>query len=169
MFRRIFVGMSKNLLPITILMFTLVIMISVSSLLIGDYFLVQLSCKFLMVYYLGLILPYTLHEYFHAKLLEYFKVDIKIEYTVFRFSIIALTEMSGISEILVALVGPVGVFMIGLLLWISNITFYGINLNFLTYFYLFHLIFLLPVFGDGKIVLINVLKYFRRISNGNNN
>ena len=96
-------------------------------------------------------------------------MDIKIEYTVFRFSIIALTEMSGISEILVALVGPVGVFMIGLLLWISNITFYGINLNFLTYFYLFHLIFLLPVFGDGKIVLINVLKYFRRISNGNNN
>ena len=147
----------------------MVIISSLLGLAVGDDFLVTLSGQFLMIYGLGLILPYTLHEYFHAKLLLWFKVAIKIEQTVFRVSILPLTQLSAFSGTIVALVGPLGVVLIGLLLHGITLTIHGINLNFLAYFYLSHLMFLLPFFGDGQVVLINSLRYFRRIFNGSKN
>ena len=169
MFKHILFSIWRYLLPITVVILILLVLVHLLGIVAGDPFLVTLSGQFLMVYGLGLILPYTLHEYFHAKLLLWFKVAIKIEQTVWRVSIIAVTQLSALPAILVALAGPLGVALIGLLLRAVTLTIHGIKLNFLAYFYLSHLMFLLPFFGDGQVVLINLLNYFRRSLNGNRN
>ncbi|MEU8625958.1 hypothetical protein [Streptomyces sp. NPDC048669] len=95
---------------------------------------------------LGLVVPFALHESAHVVLLRRIPTVTRIvlERTAWRTSVIPEGTMTGRQAVAVALAGPLSCVAVGAVLWLS-----GLDRS-LAWWYLTHLAFLLPVFGDGR-------------------
>ena len=95
---------------------------------------------------LGLVVPFALHESAHVLVLKRIRTvtHIAIERTAWRTSVIPEGTMSARQTAVVALVGPSACITVGALLWLLGLD------RPLAWWYLAHIVFLLPFFGDGR-------------------
>lgn len=95
---------------------------------------------------LGLVAGFALHESAHVAALKRIRTvtHIAIERTALRTSVIPEGTMTGRQSAAVALAGPSACFAVGAALWLSGLD------RPLSWWYLAHIVFLLPVFGDGR-------------------
>lgn len=95
---------------------------------------------------LGLVAPFALHESAHALVLRRIRTltHITIERTPWRTSVIPEGTMTARQTAEVALAGPAACVAVGTLLWLP-----GLDRS-LAWWYLAHILFLLPFFGDGR-------------------
>lgn len=118
----------------------------------NDSILVGLSAELAVHVVFGFGGSYLLHEAGHIVLLSRYPsvegIDVTASWT--RFSVHPRGSLSPLQVIAVGLIGPVGCFVIGAGLWLL-----GSNLAF---WYMGHIIFLLPIFGDGRAVLLSLTK-----------
>lgn len=95
---------------------------------------------------LGLVAPFALHESAHVFVLKRIRTvtHITIERTAWRTSVIPHGAMTARQTAAVALAGPSACLAAGALLRFSGLA------GSLSWWYLGHAVFLLPVFGDGR-------------------
>ena len=95
---------------------------------------------------LGLVASFALHESAHVLVLKRIRTvtHIAIERTAWRTSVIPEGTMTATQTAVVALAGPSACVAVGALLWLS-----GLDRS-LAWWYLAHIVFLLPFFGDGR-------------------
>ncbi|MGW1072470.1 hypothetical protein [Streptomyces sp. NPDC002537] len=95
---------------------------------------------------LGLVLPFALHESAHVLALKRVRTvtHITIERTAWRTSVLPRGTMTARQTAAVALAGPSACVAVGALLWLSGLD------RPLSWWYLAHVVFLLPPFGDGR-------------------
>lgn len=100
----------------------------------------------------SLLISFMLHEYFHIvsfKLLKK-KGVVRIESTLLRISIIPLFHLSNYQIVVMAIMGPLICFSIGLILfWTAS----SQLMIYVSYIFLIHIIFLIPPFGDGMMII----------------
>lgn len=98
---------------------------------------------------LGLVAPFALHESAHALVLKRIRTvtHIAIERTAWRTSVIPEGTMTARQTAAVALAGPAACVAVGALLWLPGLD------RPLAWWYLAHIGFLLPFFGDGRALL----------------
>ena len=110
MFKKILNIFFKSLLPFH-LFFSLIIVISlVFAVFTKDINLFWVIIAIKATYFLGGILPYVMHEYFHVLLLNRFAIKFKMNCSFLKFSIIPRGVVSSKQQVLVAISGPMGVF-----------------------------------------------------------
>lgn len=95
---------------------------------------------------LGLVGSFALHESAHAAVLKTLPgiTAITVETGAWRISLIPEGTITRAENALVALAGPLSCAVVGAGLWLTGID------RALAWWYLLHLAFLLPVFGDGQ-------------------
>ncbi|WP_282697177.1 metalloprotease family protein [Streptomyces sp. CC208A] len=95
---------------------------------------------------LGLVASFALHESAHVLVLRRTSTvtHITVERTAWRTSVIPHGTLTPRATALVALAGPTACAALGALLWLSALD------RALAWWYLAHLVFLLPCFGDGR-------------------
>ncbi|WKK26999.1 hypothetical protein QZH56_16240 [Streptomyces olivoreticuli] len=95
---------------------------------------------------LGLVASFALHESAHVLVLKRIRTvtHIAIERTAWRTSVIPQGTMTARQTATVALAGPSVCVAVGTLLWLSGLD------RPLSWWYLAHVVFLLPLFGDGQ-------------------
>ncbi|MGR8012315.1 hypothetical protein [Streptomyces hypolithicus] len=95
---------------------------------------------------LGLVASFALHESAHVLVLKRIRTvtHIAIERTAWRTSVIPEGTMTARQTAVVALAGPSACVGVGALLWLSGLD------RYLAWWYLAHIVFLLPFFGDGR-------------------
>ncbi|MER5888021.1 hypothetical protein ABT160_29740 [Streptomyces sp. NPDC001941] len=95
---------------------------------------------------LGLVASFALHESAHAWALGRMPgiTGITLERTAWRTSVVPHGTMSARQSAAVALAGPVACAAVGAALWLPDLD------RPLSWWYLAHLAFLLPCFGDGR-------------------
>lgn len=95
---------------------------------------------------LGLVGSFTLHESAHVLALRRVRTvtRVAIERTAWRTSVIPEGTMTGREAAGVAAAGPLACVLAGLLLWLPDLD------RALAWWYLAHLVFLAPCFGDGR-------------------
>ncbi|GAA2136014.1 hypothetical protein [Glycomyces algeriensis] len=112
----------------------------------GDSGLVLLALLCGKTGMLGLVASFALHESAHAAVLKTRPgiTAITVEATAWRISLIPEGTLTRGENALVALAGPLACAAVGAGLWLTGID------RLLAWWYLLHLAFLLPVFGDGQ-------------------
>lgn len=119
----------------------------------SKYSLIRLAFYFLLLK-MHFFCSYFFHELGHAIFLTYKNKRFIIEKNLFFLSIISKDDMCKKYAILGALVGPIILILISLIL-----LFCKINFNIIVFLiYFIHIIYLLPIFGDGKIIMDSILK-----------
>ncbi|MFJ6728004.1 hypothetical protein ACIQPQ_24210 [Streptomyces sp. NPDC091281] len=95
---------------------------------------------------LGLAASFALHESAHVVVLKRIRTvtHLTIERTAWRTSVIPEGTMTARQTAVVALAGPAACVAVGALLWVADL-----DRN-LAWWYLAHIAFLLPPFGDGR-------------------
>lgn len=126
-----------------------------------DFQLIKYTMYSFSLFICGIVSPTYVHEYMHIIGLRKTEVQfIEIQTTWLRFSLkITNLEISNKNRILIALLGPLSCFCIAFL-------FYTLSLFFLKSFFIkslailygFHIINLLPIFGDGKTIFKILIK-----------
>lgn len=134
-------------------------------LLAGAYFIdnrvvFQVTALF-TVMQLSILTSMIIHEYAHVFVLKHFGViEIQIQKSLFRVSIVTKKGMlNNKQNILVSIAGVsictfTGICCIFLAQYISEYTLY---LNAIAFVFCLHLFNLLPIFGDGKQILLSIL------------
>jgi hypothetical protein len=109
----------------------------------------ELAWVFFKFAVVGLIGSFVLHESAHALALKRISTvtHITIDRTFFRFSVVPSGTMTGRQIAWVAIAGPASCMAVGLPLWIS-----GVDRS-LAWWFMAHVVFLLPIFGDGQSLL----------------
>lgn len=97
---------------------------------------------------LGLVAAFVLHESAHFGVLKRIRTvtHIALDRTAWRTSVIPEGTMTARQTVMVALAGPSACVAVGALLWLS-----GLDRS-LAWWYLAHIVFLLPFFGDGRAI-----------------
>lgn len=124
-----------------------------------DAFIFVLGVMFLKHLYCGLITGFLVHEITHALLISITMRDLKqlqIESTFMRFSIQAVGSSTGRGVFLTALSGPMAVVTFGVFIY-----FVFPNSGLLGW-YVVHLFFLFPFFGDGRAIIFG-LRHWRSV------
>lgn len=95
---------------------------------------------------LGLVVAFALHESAHVAVLKRIPTvtHIALERTALRTSVLPRGTMTARQSAAVALAGPCACFTVGAALWLT-----GLDRS-LSWWYLAHILFLLPFFGDGR-------------------
>lgn len=128
---------------------------------IGIYiFLAYFGVAELAIYYavlsIGLVISYLLHEYSHIIVFKIINKtgEMTIEKNWHRISIVPSYKVSGKNLIFVAISGPLICGFIGFLLLFSPY----LIIQIVGGFFLVHLLFVLPPFGDGMMMIKGILE-----------
>lgn len=117
----------------------------------NDVFLAR-ACAWLLIHvFLGFLGSFLVHEVAHWVAFRYLchgVEEIRIESSIVRFSLVPRGWMTGYQIVVVALAGPLASLVVGWALLAVPAT-YGIE-----WWYLAHVAFLCPVFGDGMAVCV---------------
>lgn len=122
--------------------------------------------SYLLIYIFGVIVSIGIHEYAHIfvirKLTDLSKVKIRI--TGNKFEIVSLLPIKGRISIIVAFAGPFSCVGVAIVLYcINNIILpSGFILSSLSICYGLHIINFLPFFGDGLMILKEILELLKR-------
>lgn len=100
----------------------------------------------------AIVLPFAIHEFGHGVAIKYVRgVEyIELSRTLFRTSVTVHGAISPNMAMLISLMGPLPCALIGAVLW-------SIGYPVVAVFYLGHLLFLIPPFGDGQQLLRGLL------------
>lgn len=117
--------------------------------------LLSIFLPFHIIYWIGFVGSFAIHEYMHCLCFRCNNVsEIEVCATFMRFSLRIRGPISPKGKIVAAFSGPCGCFIIGIVLRIVNGLFYhSSTISLLSFVYLFHLINLLPCFGDGRTII----------------
>lgn len=122
--------------------------------------LAQLTGAFLMHALGGLLASYVVHESAHAALLR--RVTglhaVEVITTFARFTFAPKGALRGRDIAMIGVAGPVAALAAGAALLIF-VPVWGLH-----WWYLGHVMFLLPVFGDGKSILVGARSWSRRVT-----
>ncbi len=127
----------------------------ISSIILDYYVSISFILTKITIFYGIFLISYMIHEYFHIfglrkKGVKYFY----IEKTISRFSIYYNNNsLSKKNIIYISVIGPFSCFLIGIVLFLLSNLFTNYFLKYASYIFIFHIIFLLPIFGDGKVIL----------------
>lgn len=119
----------------------------------------HLSVVILVVEYNSIILfglcgSMIIHEISHYIMMKRYKVkQIGIDTSMFRFSVYTNENMYGKKLLIVAIAGVVSTTIVGSILFGINIVLNNDVIKVIMWIYYIHLINILPLFGDGKMVL----------------
>lgn len=121
---------------------------------VGNGMLIPIM-QFQSIYWFGIVLSYGVHEYLHGMFLKKEgAIEVWLYTGLFKFSVCSFECMSAKSKILVALSGPLCCMMLGILIYILSLICNGsMTLYIISAIYFMHGINLLPIFGDGKVLL----------------
>lgn len=109
---------------------------------------------FSLILFVGVIGSYSIHEYVHILLLRRNGVSqVNVGSSFLKFSIIPDKQLRGKELIIVAVSGPIVCGLIGGISAIIALLSGSLFLKILAMIYSFHLINLIPVFGDGKMFI----------------
>ncbi|MBQ2746035.1 MAG: hypothetical protein IJF37_10545 [Lachnospiraceae bacterium] len=109
---------------------------------------------FSLIFFVGVIGSYSIHEYVHILLLRRNGVSqVNVGSSFLKFSIIPDKQLRGKELIIVAVSGPIVCGLIGGISAIIALLSGSLFLKILAMIYSFHLINLIPVFGDGKMFI----------------
>jgi hypothetical protein len=115
---------------------------------------VSLIIEYNFVIVFGLCGSMIIHELAHYILMRLYKVkQIGIDTTLFRFSVFTNEEMCGKKLLLVSIAGVVSTTLVGSMLLGINMIFNNYIIRVIMWIYYIHLINILPLFGDGKMLL----------------
>lgn len=118
------------------------------------------SVSFLAILFAGLLGSYSIHEYVHILLLRRSGVsDVEIGSTFLKFSIIPNEQLRGKKLIIVAVSGPLVCGLIGGISAIIALRSGSLFFKVIAMIYSFHLINLVPIFGDGKMFIKGLFTY----------
>lgn len=135
------------------------IMVSVLSLIVmiagrGDKSIIRLVCYFNVIIYLGLVLSMILHESFHYIAMKKCGIRvIGIDSNIYRFSVFTQENIQGNKLLFIALAGVFSTTCIGCILSVVNIFADSSLIRVIMWIYYIHLINILPLFGDGKMII----------------
>ena len=135
------------------------IMVSVLSLIViiasmGDRSIIRLVCYFNVIIYLGLVLSMILHESFHYIAMKKYDVSvIGIDSNMYRFSVFTQEDIQGKKLLIISLAGVFSTTCIGCILSVINIFADSSIIRIIMWIYYIHLINILPLFGDGKMII----------------
>lgn len=121
----------------------------------GDRVLLALALGFARTVALGLVGAFALHEVAHVVLLRRIATvrTIVLERTAWRFSVVPRGAISPPQAAAVAVAGPAASALVGVALRVT-----GVDL-WLSWWFLAHAAFLLPVFGDGRALVIALWRW----------
>ena len=135
------------------------IMVSVLSLIVmiagrGDKSIIRLVCYFNVIIYLGLVLSMILHESVHYIAMKKCDVSvIGIDSNMYRFSVFTQEDIQGKKLLIISLAGVFSTTCIGCILAVINIFADSSIIRIIMWIYYIHLINILPLFGDGKMII----------------
>ncbi|WYJ97553.1 hypothetical protein DOK67_0001862 [Enterococcus sp. DIV0212c] len=149
----------------------LIAFVTVNSLImigIGLYYwdieLIKFTSSCFTLFFIGVIFSTFLHEYMHvlgarkagAKCME-------IQVTCFRFSLkIDSSQLSDNNQLWVAFLGPGSCLVVSFIFYSLSLFDNNVLLRSLSFLYGFHIINLLPIFGDGKVIFKVLIKKIKR-------
>jgi len=148
-----------NFLSFTLLFFKLnkpLVLIMCTSIILPLPFFIKFEASLLsfqqFALFGSLLVSFMLHEYFHTLSFKIFnkKGPVCFESNFLRISIIPLFSLSNFQIMIMAILGPTLCFVIGLVLYVSATS---QLMLFISYIFLLHILFLIPPFGDGKMIM----------------
>ncbi|WP_216387108.1 hypothetical protein [Arcanobacterium phocae] len=125
-----------------------------------DRYLFALGCAFLRHLVCGIVLGFLVHEIAHVVFIcltmnELMRIE--LEFNLFRFSVRGIGSSTGRGIFATALSGPIVAVVFGFIL---SIVFPDSGL---LGWYVLHLLFLLPIFGDGRALVFGVRNWGRQV------
>ena len=136
--------------------FIIVSCLSVGILVAGKWHIsiVKMVIDFNLVIYLGVISSMIIHEMFHYIVMKKCGIEyIGIEASIYRFSVFTDEKLEGKKLLLIALSGVLSTTLIGSILLGINMFVGSELIKVIIWIYYIHLINILPLFGDGKMIL----------------
>lgn len=120
----------------------------------GDKSVIRLICYFNVIIYFGLVFSMILHESFHYIAMKKCGVmSIGIDSNFYRFSVFTHEYIQGNKLLIIALAGVFSTTCIGCTLSVVNIFADSSLIRVIMWIYYIHLINILPLFGDGKMII----------------
>jgi hypothetical protein len=71
-----------------------------------DFTLIAITFHFIIIYYIGVIGSFIVHEWAHFKLLDYLKIPYFLDVKPWRMSFVTLKKMTPKVQIIISLSGP---------------------------------------------------------------
>lgn len=116
------------------------------------------NLMFLVVFVLGFLGSFIIHEYMHIICMKRFGIKkVVISNNMYKFSLKTEENLRGIKLIITSVSGPLICGIIGFALYVFFHNNASICLDFIIYLYCFHLINIIPIFGDGKMIIKGIL------------
>lgn len=108
--------------------------------------------KFQIIMLLGLLGSFVLHEYVHILCMKIFykKNSVKIVSGFTSISIIPCFKIYGKNLLIISMTAPLVCFIVGLVLYCWK---QSPEMKYISYFYMFHIINLIPPMGDGMMIM----------------
>lgn len=155
---RVALGVLAQTWPLQVLTAVLLLASTWWSVTTGDTVLLGLAGRLELCAAVGLGAAFAIHEVAHVLVLRRCPgvTHLLVTVTPWRFSLEPRGTITPREVAAVALAGPVAAATVGLLLWVS------LPQPGLHWWFLAHLLFLLPVFGDGRSLLLGLLRGAQR-------
>jgi hypothetical protein len=121
------------------------------GLILGHLYLAEIAL-WLIVHFVCLLAGFVIHEAAHAYAGRRCQgiTAFRVESTIFRFSLSPVGFLFGWQIALTALAGPLAAALVGCLLFVAAP---ALSLH---YWFWLHLVFLTPVFGDGRSLIVGL-------------
>lgn len=153
---QVILGLSGHFI-ICVLLYELYYMVFLHlCLIMNDYSIYRVCVWITLHLFLGLLPSYTIHELGHVVLLQRTMrclTCVVVSSSVFSFSITPHGSTTGRGIFLSSLAGPLLTASIGIVLFVT-VPFFQIHL-----WYFLHVLFILPVFSDGRSMVFGLLRW----------
>ena len=119
--------------------------------------------RYLWIYYhillvFGVFFSFAIHEYMHIFSMKMcYKGWVILEYSLYKISVIPEFTIEKAHLFLIALSGPLTCLFISCIILLFNYYLHYFILTILSCIYFFHIINLIPPFGDGKMLLKSLI------------
>lgn len=148
-----------NNIKVFIFIFGLLNILLLIYIIYSKYFIIiYFQLKFFVIA-INFFFSFVLHEYMHATYLSMKNINFKIEKDLLKFSIIPIEEHSSKDMVLCGAVGPVIPFLLGTIVYVFSNFIDNFLLKMVSFVYIFHIIYILPIFGDGKAIIKGIGLY----------
>lgn len=132
----------------------LILLVTLESIVLACVGAFEVAVYFNLIMLAGVIGSYSIHEFVHILLLRRKGVSsVDIGSSFLKFSLIPDKQLRGKELIIVAVSGPIACGMLGVILAIMALLSGSLFLKIMAMIYSFHLINLIPIFGDGKMFI----------------
>ncbi|MCD8077975.1 MAG: hypothetical protein LUE63_06325 [Lachnospiraceae bacterium] len=136
----------------------LAILILLESFLLGIIATWQMALIILSIAFLGVFGSFAVHEYFHILALKGYGIRlVRVQSSLLRISIIPEEALEGGKLVLFSVAGPGACMIVGGLLYVLGGVCNIETCKIVAVIYLFHIVNLFPLLGDGRMVVKGLL------------